>query len=238
MSIESESCRQNGSLGEVWSRSSLFAQVYLSVNITVPLPDAGSVTRVWRIETTETVSETIMTNRNLSLTVLYTLLTWRNKEFNNCKCLINLSIACSVFLLYVYEPGHEKTCLRGLRPVKTNLPAQLIRLSLGLEILAIASRGITLSGSEKQRRWSSCADAQADLCLCCSHMAKAGFFMTWLMSFITFCLSYSSYSSLLSRIYRGSYTSGHFIWNLCYESLASFIWNDHECKVLFIVWLF
>ena len=26
-----------------------------------------------------------------------------------------------------------------------------------------------------------CADAQADLCLCCSHMAKAGFLMTWLI---------------------------------------------------------
>ena len=29
-------------------------------------------------------------------------------------------------------------------------------------------------------RMRDCADAQADLCLCCSHMAKAGFLMTWL----------------------------------------------------------
>ena len=36
--------------------------------------------------------------------------------------------------------------------------------------------------SEQQRRWSDCADAQADLRLCCSHMAKTGFFMTWLIS--------------------------------------------------------
>ena len=28
--------------------------------------------------------------------------------------------------------------------------------------------------------WSDCADAQADLRLCCSHMAKTGFLMTWL----------------------------------------------------------
>ena len=27
-------------------------------------------------------------------------------------------------------------------------------------------------GSKQQRRWSDCADAQADLCLCCSHMAN------------------------------------------------------------------
>ena len=41
--------------------------------------------------------------------------------------------------------------------------------------------------------------------------------------------------------HRGSYTSGHFIWNLWNEPLASFInfvWNDHECKILFIIWLF
>ena len=42
-------------------------------------------------------------------------------------------------------------------------------------------------------------------------------------------------------INRGSYTSGHFISNLWNEPLASFInfiRNDHECKILFIIWLF
>ena len=42
-------------------------------------------------------------------------------------------------------------------------------------------------------------------------------------------------------IYWGSYTSGHFIWNLWNEPLASFInfvLNDHECKILFIIWPF
>ena len=41
--------------------------------------------------------------------------------------------------------------------------------------------------------------------------------------------------------YRGSYTSGHFIWNLSNDRCASFInfiWNDHECKILFIIWPF
>ena len=38
---------------------------------------------------------------------------------------------------------------------------------------------------------------------------------------------------------RGSYTRDHFIWNLWNEPLASFInfiWSDHECKILFIIW--
>ena len=42
-------------------------------------------------------------------------------------------------------------------------------------------------------------------------------------------------------VYRESYTSGHFIWNLWNEPSASFInfiWNDHECKILFIIWRF
>ena len=52
------------------------------------------------------------------------------------------------------EPRHEKTCLREF-PTRSdsNWPATLHYL-----------------GSGQQRRWSDCADAQADLCLCCSHM--------------------------------------------------------------------
>ena len=34
--------------------------------------------------------------------------------------------------------------------------------------------------SEQQRCCLDCADVQADLRLCCSHMAKTGFLMTWL----------------------------------------------------------
>ena len=35
--------------------------------------------------------------------------------------------------------------------------------------------------------------------------------------------------------------SGHFIWNLWIELSArfiNFIWNDHEWKILFIIWPF
>ena len=41
--------------------------------------------------------------------------------------------------------------------------------------------------------------------------------------------------------YRGSYTRGHFIWNLWNKPVVSFInfvWNDHECNILFIIWPF
>ena len=46
-----------------------------------------------------------------------------------------------------------------------------------------------------------------------------------------------------SNRYRGSYTSGHFIWNLWNEpseSFINFIRNDHESvkKILFIIWPF
>ena len=37
----------------------------------------------------------------------------------------------------------------------------------------------------------------------------------------------------------GYYKSGHIIWNLSNEpsaSLINFIWNDHSCNILFIIW--
>ena len=44
-----------------------------------------------------------------------------------------------------------------------------------------------------------------------------------------------------NSVYRGSYTSGHFIWIQWNEPSASFInfiWNSHECKILYIIWPF
>lgn len=41
-------------------------------------------------------------------------------------------------------------------------------------------------------------------------------------------------------ICSGSYMCGHFIWNLWSEHSANFktfVWNDHACKILFIIWL-
>ena len=66
----------------------------------------------------------------------------------------------NLYSLVLYEPRHEKTCLRGLRPGKTQT---------SLEMSDIETRGIILS-----RQRTTKAD---DLRLCCSHMAKAG--LSW-----------------------------------------------------------
>ena len=58
--------------------------------------------------------------------------------------------------------------------VRLKLACSATETSWRLEILDIETTGIILS---KQR----IADAQADLRLCCSHTAKTGFLMTWLI---------------------------------------------------------
>ena len=72
------------------------------------------------------------------------------------------------------EPLHKKTCLRDFRPGKTQ--TGLLSYTDKLEYWNFgfwASRSIILS-----RQGITKAD---DLRLCCSHMAKAGFLMTWLI---------------------------------------------------------
>ena len=51
----------------------------------------------------------------------------------------------AVFLMCgIYEPRHEKTCLGYLRPGRLKLACSTTETSLGLEISAIASKGIIL----------------------------------------------------------------------------------------------
>ena len=50
-----------------------------------------------------------------------------------------------------YEPRHKKTCLRGLRPGMTKTGLLSYRGLLGLEISAIARRGIILSRQRKPK---------------------------------------------------------------------------------------
>ena len=64
---------------------------------------------------------------------------------------------------------------------RLKLQCSSIETSYSLEILDIASRGIILSKQRTTKCWSDCADAQADLRLCCWHMTKTGFLMTWLI---------------------------------------------------------
>ena len=81
-----------------------------------------------------------------------------------------------------YELCHQKTCLRGFMiRVDSNRPAQPKKLGRCFKFRAQKLEVLYYIGSEQQRRWSDCADAQGDLRLCCSHMAKTGFLITWLI---------------------------------------------------------
>ena len=71
-----------------------------------------------------------------------------------------------------------------------------------LEISDIETRGIIISRQRKQKRWSDCADAQAYLRLCCSHMAKAGFVMMWLIWYAENCTASSTYRPFCKYLHR------------------------------------
>ena len=65
-----------------------------------------------------------------------------------------------------------RKCVFGsLRPGKHKLPCKLQRPARILTFWIYRLEVSFCLGSEQQRRWSDCADAQADLCLCCSHLA-------------------------------------------------------------------
>ena len=91
---------------------------------------------------------------------------------------------CLNLPLVPYEPRHENMCLRE-SPTRqdTNWPAQLQRPARILKFRLYELEVSFCPGSEQQRCWSDCADAQADLRLCCSHMAKTGFLMARLIYF-------------------------------------------------------
>ena len=82
------------------------------------------------------------------------------------------SIPCFIYLsgFMIPEPWHDKICLWEFSAQTTHNPAcAATKASKSLEISAILEILYYLS-SEQRRRWSDCADAQADLRLCCSHM--------------------------------------------------------------------
>ena len=73
---------------------------------------------------------------------------------------------------FLSKPCHEKTCLQGLATRQdSNQPAQLMRLARALKFWLRQVEVLYYPGSEQQMCWSDCGDVQADLCLCCSHMA-------------------------------------------------------------------
>ena len=72
----------------------------------------------------------------------------------------------------IFEPHHAKMCLRGFSTKSdSNQPAQLQKLATILKFWIKPEYISYYLSSEQKRCWSDCADAQADLHLCCSHMA-------------------------------------------------------------------
>ena len=109
------------------------------------------------------------------------------RVFAGCICiLLVLSCRGSNWISVVYSNdsamSRENLSLGVCDQVRLKQACSASEASYRLEILDIETRGITsiLSRQRKQRHWSDCADAQADLCLCCSHVHKTGFLMTWL----------------------------------------------------------
>ena len=76
---------------------------------------------------------------------------------------------CAETYCFNWASSRENLSLGFATRWDSNRPARLQKIA-SLEFLDIASRGIILSKQRKQRRWSDCADVQADLRLCCSHM--------------------------------------------------------------------
>ena len=83
-----------------------------------------------------------------------------------------LGLHSSYFKIHTHEPRHEKFCLRE-SPTRqdTNWPAQLQGPARILKFRIYKLEVSFCLGSKQQRRWSDCTDAQADLHLCCLHMA-------------------------------------------------------------------
>ena len=112
----------------------------------------------------------------LFVDVISTLFTWagsflycRHRQQNIQECIWDLQ-----FLIFSVsnEPRHAKMCLPGSSTMKdSNQPPQLQKLARILVFWIYQVYKSYNPSSEQQRCWSDCADTQADLCFCCSHMA-------------------------------------------------------------------
>ena len=101
----------------------------------------------------------------LTMFVLYIIYSVKQKKCHWLK------MTCFLKIESTWKPLHEKTCLREF-PTRSDSkwPAQIQKLAWGLKFWLQKLETLHYLGSEQQRRWSDCADAQADLRLCCSHM--------------------------------------------------------------------
>ena len=76
-------------------------------------------------------------------------------------------------LYFIWASSQESLFSRFFHQVRLKPVCSTKEASYSHEIANIEISYIILYylGSEQQRRWSDCADAQADLCSCCSHMS-------------------------------------------------------------------
>ena len=100
----------------------------------------------------------------------------KKKKKKKKKINFRKKIARELFLGHLDPHYQEKTCLRGVRPGKSQ--TDLLSFRSWLESWQLV---LYYLGSEQRGRWTNCADAQADLCLCCSQMAKS--VVSWCGSF-------------------------------------------------------
>ena len=102
-------------------------------------------------------------------TVVLLVLTWGGS------IVIDKKVIQSCFMIWT---GYQylsfvtrKPVFRVFDQVRLKLACAATEASYRIEISDIETRDIIQSRQRKQRCWSDCTDAQADLRLCCSHMA-------------------------------------------------------------------
>ena len=71
---------------------------------------------------------------------------------------------------FIWATSREKLSLGFGTRVDSNRPVQPQKLARLLKFRIKKLEVLYYLGSQQQRRWSDCADAQIDLPLCCSHM--------------------------------------------------------------------
>ena len=76
---------------------------------------------------------------------------------------------------YNWASSRENLSSGFATTVDSNRPAQPQKLYRGLKFRIWKLEVLYYLGSEQQRCWSDCADAQADLHLCCAHYGKTRF---------------------------------------------------------------
>ena len=111
---------------------------------------------------------------------------WIKRElfiYNVCHYLFTLPFGAigRLWFMIISASSGENLSSRFSTRVDTNLPAQLQKLARGLKFRIQKLEVLCFLSSEQQRCWSDCANAQADLHLCCLHRHKTGFLTTWLI---------------------------------------------------------